>query len=140
MKIILERKNNATHFEAKNETGLLLNIDGSAQVGGENKGFRPMELLLSGIASCSTIDLLIILNKQRQLVNDIAIEVVAERTRDDSKKFAKIHLHYKVQGCIEPSKMSRALDLSIIKYCSAIQSLNAEVIITTSYKIINNEK
>lgn len=140
MKLFLERKNNAFHFEAKNETGLTLSTDGSPEIGGENKGFRPMELVLSGIASCSSIDLLLILKKQRQIVNDIKIEVTAKRNENDSKSFKEIHLHYIISGNIKLSKMDQALELSITKYCSAIQSLNPEITINTSYKIINNEK
>lgn len=135
MKLSLERKNNAFHFEAKNDTGLLLNIDGSPEIGGEEKGFRPMELMLSGIASCSTIDLLLILKKQRQTVENIKIEAYAERTKDDSKKFKSIELHYIVFGEIANLKLEKAIDLSITKYCSAIQSLQPEIEIKTSFSI-----
>ena len=139
MKIKLNRKNKAFHFKAKNESNLSLDIDGSPEIGGENKGFRPMELLLSGIASCSTIDLLLILKKQRQVVEDIRIEASAERTLEDSKKFKSIHLHYLIYGKISPVKLEKALKLSLTKYCSALQSLDSEININSSYKIITND-
>tara|TARA_R110002050_G_scaffold268372_1_gene410402 strand:- start:11 stop:421 length:411 start_codon:yes stop_codon:yes gene_type:complete len=135
MKVTLTRKNKAFHFEAINEADLILNIDGSPEIGGENKGFRPMELLLSGIASCSTIDLLLILKKQRQAVEDIKIEGTAERSTEAAKEFKKIHLHYIIEGEVVTDKMEHAIDLSINKYCSAIQSLSPAIEITTSFKI-----
>jgi uncharacterized OsmC-like protein len=139
MKITINRQNKAFHFRAKNESNLNLDIDASFEIGGENNGFRPMELLLSGIATCSTIDLLLILKKQKQIVEDITIEAIAERTTEDSKKFKSIQLHYLVYGEISPVKMEQALALSITKYCSAIQSLDPAIRIKSSYKIIKNE-
>ena len=110
MKVTLTRKNKAFHFEAINEADLILNIDGS-------------------------IDLLLILKKQRQAVEDIKIEATAERSIEAAKEFKKIHLHYSVEGEVATDKMEHAIDLAINKYCSAIQSLSPAIEITTSFKI-----
>ncbi|RYM31290.1 OsmC family peroxiredoxin [Brumimicrobium glaciale] len=135
MKIKLDRKNEFFHFTAQNESGLSLEIDGSPEIGGENKGFRPMELMLSGIASCSTIDLLLILKKQKQVVEDISIETSGERSESDAKEFKSVHLHYILTGAISSSKLERAIDLAITKYCSALLSLDPNIEVTSSYEI-----
>ncbi|PWH86729.1 OsmC family protein [Brumimicrobium oceani] len=135
MKIKLDRKNEFFHFTAQNESGLSLEIDGSPEIGGENKGFRPMELMLSGIASCSTIDLLLILKKQKHLVSDIRIETSGERSSSPAKEFTSVHLHYILTGEISSDKLERAINLAITKYCSAILSLHPDIKVTSSYEI-----
>lgn len=135
MKIKLDRKNEFFHFTAQNESGLSLEIDGSPEIGGENKGFRPMELMLSGIASCSTIDLLLILNKQKQVVEDINIEISGKRSNSAAKQFKSVHLHYILKGDISSSKLERAIDLAITKYCSALLSLDPKIEVTSSYEV-----
>jgi putative redox protein len=135
MKITLSRENEFFHFNAKNESNLNLNIDGSSSIGGENKGFSPMELMLSGMASCSTIDLLLILKKQKQLVSTINIEASAERMDTPAKEFKSVHLHYILEGEIVEKKLERAIDLAVSKYCSALLSLNPTIVITTDFSI-----
>jgi len=135
MKVTLNRENKYFYFIAENESNLLLNIDGSSSIGGENKGFSPMELMLSGMASCSTIDLLLILKKQKQIVDNIKIVATAERTDTKSKAFKSVNLHYILDGVISSLKLQKAIDLALTKYCSAILSLNPDVIITSSYHI-----
>src|SRR5690606_39631401 len=67
MKVHLQRKNEAVHFEASSElSAVSVNIDGSESIGGEGKGVRPMELVLMALGSCSVFDLTTILKKQRQ--------------------------------------------------------------------------
>lgn len=135
MKITLNRENKHFHFKAINESNLELNIDASPEIGGEDKGFRPMELMLSAIASCSSIDLLLILKKQKQIVDNIMIEATAERTSTSSKEFKSVNLHYKLDGQITSSKLERAINLALTKYCSAILSLNPSIYITSSFSI-----
>ena len=66
MKISLERKNDNYHFELKNERGHIVNVDSRPEYGGDNMGPSPMELILMGVAGCSSIDMVSILKKQRQ--------------------------------------------------------------------------
>ena len=66
MEVKLKRVNKAFHFEAVNENKIKVNIDASPAIGGEDKGVRPMELLLMGVAGCASIDLGLILKKQKQ--------------------------------------------------------------------------
>lgn len=135
MKIKLSRENDLFHFNAKNASNLNLDIDGSPSIGGENKGFTPMELMLSGMASCSTIDLLLILKKQKQIVDSINIEASAERMETPAKEFKSVHIHYILEGEIAGAKLERAIDLAISKYCSALLSLNPTIVVTSSFTV-----
>ena len=79
MKVSLKRINNAAHFEATNEFGNSISIDGSAEVGGQDLGFRPMQLILAGLGSCSVMDVIHILNKQKEPVRHIELDVTGKR-------------------------------------------------------------
>ena len=67
MKIVINRLNDAVHFEGTNAHGNTIHMDGSPEIGGEGKGVRPMELLLFGVAACSSIDVVSILKKMKQI-------------------------------------------------------------------------
>ena len=135
MKVELERKNNAFHFVGKGTTGIEVNIDGAPEIGGEDKGIRPMELLLMSIGGCASIDIGLILKKQRQDVIDYGIEVSGVREENDAKNFKSIKIHVKVTGEIEVSKLEKAIELTVTKYCSVLLSLDPKISIETSYKI-----
>jgi putative redox protein len=70
MKIKVDRKNKAYHFEGENEDGIKINMDANPEIGGDRKGVRPMEMLLYGLAGCSAIDLISILEKSKQELLD----------------------------------------------------------------------
>lgn len=123
-KVILTRKNDHVHFEATDEEGLTVQIDGGPGVGGEGKGVRPMQLLLMGLGGCSSIDVVEILRKQRQQLDDIQVEVIGDR--DTSKvpsPYTDIEVIFDLKGEIDPAKAQRAVDLSIEKYCSVAKTL-----------------
>ena len=137
MKIELNRKNQAVHLEAVNEDGAAIQIDGSPAVGGENKGFRPMQLLLAAIGGCSTIDIVGILQKQRQPLEDIRITVDGEREPNvEPSLFQTIHVHYVLKGNLDEEKVRRAVDLSMQKYCSVAKTLEKTATITYDFEIV----
>lgn len=137
MRIELKRLDNAFHLEATNEQGVKTYTDASPDIGGNNKGFRPMQLLLVAAASCSTIDIINILKKQKQPLEDIQIVVDGEREKDKIPSlFTDIHLHYKLFGDLAEEKVKRAIALSIEKYCSVSKTLEETAKITTSFEII----
>lgn len=137
MKIELKRLDNAFHLEAVNEQGVKLQTDASPDIGGGNKGMRPMQLLLVAAGSCSTIDIINILKKQKQPLKDIRITVDGEREKDKIPSlFTGIHIHYKLFGDLSEDKVKRAIDLSIDKYCSVAKTLELSATITTSFEII----
>lgn len=107
-------------FEAYTESGHTIVTDGGAAVGGQNLGARPMELLLVGMAGCSGIDVVTILQKQRQDVVACEAKVEAERAQEDPKVFTKIHLHFDITGRnLSEDAAAKAVQLSAQKYCSA---------------------
>ena len=136
MKIEIARQNNAYHMLASNDESNTVSIDGSPEIGGEGKGMRPMQLILSGIGSCSAIDVISILKKQKQDLQDIKIEVTGDREEGKVPAvFTKIHLHFRVFGDLDEAKVARAIKLSMDQYCSVSKMLEKSVEITYDYEI-----
>lgn len=135
MKVELQRLKPPFNFEAKNEIGQTIKIDGAPDIGGHNNGFRPMELLLAGVGGCSAIDVVLILEKQRQKVDDIEIVLLAERRDEIPKIFTQIEVQFLFKGEIDPKKAKRAIDLTMEKYCSVTKILEVTCEITHSFKI-----
>ena len=136
MKIQLTRIQSPFHFEARNETGNSVQIDASPDIGGSGLGARPMELLIMGLGSCSGIDIVSILQKQRQKVEGFHISLNAERDKGkEANLFTKIHIHFSLEGEIEKEKLETAIHLSLDKYCSVAKTLEKTAIITHSFSI-----
>lgn len=105
-------------FIGKNEQGHGVILDGSG--GDQRLGASPMEMLLLGLAGCSGIDVVHILQKSRQDVEDCIVDVEATRADTEPKVFTDIHMIYTVAGKgLKMDKVERAVDLSAEKYCSA---------------------
>jgi len=138
MKIHLQRKNEAVHFEGSSElTNVKVNIDGSESIGGEGKGVRPMELVLMALGSCSVFDLSSILQKQRQIIADIQVEVEGKRREEIPNIFTHIHITFTLKGQLDEAKVHKAAELAVKKYCSVHDMLAAGgVEITYSLKFM----
>jgi len=119
MKVALQWVNGVC-FLGESGSGHSIVMDGAPEGGGRNLGPRPMELLLLGMAGCTSYDVITILKKGRHDVRDCRVEVESERALQDPKVFTKIHLHFEVSGRgIRPEAVERAIQLSAEKYCSA---------------------
>jgi putative redox protein len=125
MKIELKRLNDAVHFEGSGSGNVKVHIDGSEAIGGLGLGVRPMELVLMALGSCSSLDLISILKKQRQEITDISVSVEGERRVELPPVFTKIHLTISLSGNIDPAKAEKAAELAIKKYCSVHDMLVA---------------
>lgn len=142
MRISLKRVDDAFHFEAKNESGKIVHIDADEKIGGHNQGVRPMQMLLMSLAGCSAIDIISILKKQRQQIDDFQTEVEGERENSKeeiAKVFTDIKIHFRLKGTIDPEKAKRATALAMDKYCSVEKTLRlagAKI----EYKLFLNEK
>lgn len=138
MKVSLKRLNNDYHFETKNERGNVVYLDNKSV---ENpQGTSPMDLLLRAIAGCSSIDVVMILRKQKVELDDLRVEV--EGYREDGavpNVFKKIHLHFILEGETTAAKAIRAVDLSMDKYCSVSKMLEKAAEISFSITL-NGEK
>lgn len=137
MKVKINRVNKAVHFEAESELSpVKVHIDGSEAIGGEGKGVRPMELVLMALGSCSVFDLTLILQKQRQEIEDIQVEVEGQRRDEVPNIFTKIHISFMLTGRIDEVKAQKAAELAVKKYCSVHDMLAAGgVDITYSLRI-----
>ena len=104
---------------------------------GRETGPRPLELLLIGLAGCSGMDVVSILQKKRQPFTGLQVKVTAERADEHPRVYTHIHLEYVVTGQgVEPQAVERAIELSQTKYCPASAMLSKAVEITTSYQIV----
>ena len=120
-------------------SGHTLTLDGSEEVGGQNKGPRPMELVLLGLGGCSAMDVLHILRKGRSEVVECTIEIQAQRASTPPKVFTQIHLHYTVCGhSLRMKQVERAIQLSKDKYCSVSKMLESSAQITTSFDLTSS--
>lgn len=123
-------------FEANADSGHTVTIDGPPELGGLNRGSRPMELVLMGTGACSAVDVVNILNKSRQDVTDCVVELDADRADTEPRVFTRIHMHFVVTGRdLQPKAVERAVSLSADKYCSATQMLNKTAAITHDFEI-----
>ncbi len=117
-------------------SGHALIMDGPEVLGGKNLGIRPMEMLLLGMGGCTTIDIVSMLKKMRQNVVDCRVEISAQRSDEHPKVFIKIHLHFVLTGdSLDEKKISKALNLSAEKYCSASAMLGKTAKLTHDFKI-----
>ncbi|MGC8731549.1 MAG: OsmC family protein [Halothiobacillaceae bacterium] len=124
-------------FMGETESGHALVMDGAPDIGGRNIGPRPTELVLLGLGGCTSIDVVMILQKQRQPVRDCIVEVSAERADTHPKVFTKIHVHFIVKGAgLDPKAVERAVNLSADKYCSVSHMLNKTAEITHDFEIV----
>lgn len=137
MKVSINRVNEAVHFESTSETtDVRVHIDGSPDIGGEGLGARPMELVLMALGSCSALDFVNILKKQRQQINDLKIDVEGRRRDEIPRIFTNIHLTFSLKGPIDNAKAEKAAELAVKKYCSVHDMLAAGgVAITYSINI-----
>ena len=138
MKISLKRINDNYLFETINERGNIVLLDNKTD--DEPKGSSPMDLILRGIAGCSSIDVVMILRKQNHELDDLRVEV--DGYREDGaipNVFKKIQLDFILEGDVPPAKAERAVKLSMDKYCSVSKMLEKAAEI--SYSItLNGEK
>ncbi len=124
-------------MEATNEDGNVIHMDGAPEIGGHGLGMRPMQLLLTAIGGCSSIDVILILKKQKQEIESFEVEVEGEKQKvEDHSIFSEIVLHYKISGKVDPEKAEKAVKLSMEKYCSVTKILEKTARI--SYKITVN--
>ncbi len=136
MKVEIERVNDKVHLHAKNEQGVIVNMDGSPEIGGQDLGARPMQLVLMALGGCTSMDMLSMLSKMREEVKAYKVTVDAERAAEHPMVFTRIHIHYILEGNLKKENVEKAIHLSMDKYCSVTHMLNKTADITHSYEII----
>ena len=112
-------------------------FDSDESVGGHNQGFRPLEMLIMGLAGCTAMDVLSILKKKRQDVTAFEVEVEGIQATEHPKCFTDIALVYRVTGHdVDPKAVDRAIELSETRYCGASCMLSKAATITHRVEII----
>lgn len=139
MKVEIQRKDNDFLMEATDSSGNKVLMDAGPSIGGKGKGASPMQMLLMALGGCSAIDIILILKKQRQEVDDLQISVEGERedVKDGAALFEKIEVKFMLKGKIDKDKAERAVQLSMDKYCSVAKTLEKSASIT--YTVTVNE-
>lgn len=124
-------------FTGVGDSGHAVQMDGPPEFGGQNRGPRPMELLLIGMGGCTAFDVVHILRKSRQEITDCVARIDADRAATDPKVYTRIHVHFVVTGNgLDPNKVGHAIELSASKYCSASIMLGKTARITHDFEII----
>jgi putative redox protein len=104
--------------------------------GSDKLGSSPMELILVGLAGCTAYDVISILQKKRQAVVGLEVEVRGERAETPPQVYTDIHIEYAVRGRnVSAKAVQAAISLSKEKYCSVSVMLEGTAQITTSYRI-----
>lgn len=136
MEINLVRKSGKFNFEAQNSGGFTVDLDAKTEIGGEGKGFRPMEMLLIGLGGCSGIDMVNVLTKQKEPLDDVKISIKATRKDQEMPPiFDVINIHFDLYGALSVQKVERALAMTFEKYCSVSNILERSATLNYTYTI-----
>jgi len=129
------------HFTGVADTGFEVVMDSAVSVGGDDTGFRPMELILIGLCGCTAMDVISILRKKRQSVSNLVVKAHADVANAHPKVFTDIRLEYFVTGKnVDPKAVERSIQLSADRYCPAQAMLGQIVNLPTSYVILEEEE
>lgn len=102
------------------DTGFHVPISADVSVGGDGQGFKPMELIATGLAGCTALDVISILHKKRQDVTDFEVQVHARRSPEHPKVFVHAVIEYFVTGHrVDEAAVLRSIELSATRYCPA---------------------
>ena len=125
-------------FDATTTTGHHLVLD-ALPPGGNDRGPKPIELMLTALAGCTAMDVLSILSKMREPVLDLTVDVEGIRATRHPMIYTDIEIVYRVRGDVNPPAMERAIELSVTKYCGAHAMLEQSAHITTRFEIEPHE-
>ncbi len=127
-------------FAAKSDTNHWVMMDGSKEFGGSDAGTSPKELILLGLAGCTSSDVINILNKKRVNLQNYEVNIKADVSDEHPKVFTSINLEYVFYGKdIKVNDVERAIELSQTKYCSVTKMLEKAVKISHTYRIVEEE-
>lgn len=115
-------------FESTGESsGHSVKMDAKKEAGGAGSAPSPMEMVLHGVAGCMGIDMCVIMRHHMDKITSIELDLDGTRAEEKPKRYTDVEILVKVTGDVPRKTVQRAVDLSVDKYCSAINSLNAEV-------------
>ena len=124
-------------FDAASGSGHHVTLDAAEHGGGQNAGFRPMELLLVGLAGCTGMDVISLLRKKRQQVTGYEVHVTGVRAEEHPMVFVEITVEHIVTGHhLQPEAVAHAIELSEGRYCGAGAMLGKVARLTHTYRIV----
>lgn len=136
MRVTLDRIDSNYLFRGRNEDGVETHFDTSPDEGGSGKAPGPMQTVAMALGACSGIDVVSILRKGRQEIEAFHVDIDYERARDQTPAvFTSFHVHYSLDGELDPDKVRRAVELSIEKYCSVTEMLRSTATIEYSFSV-----
>lgn len=125
-------------FDATTTTGHHLVMD-APPPNGEDRGPKPIELLLTALAGCTAMDVLSLLQKLREPVTGLSVDVQGTRAATHPMIYTHIEIVYRVRGNVKPASVNRAIGLSKLKYCGVQAMLEDKAQITSRYEIERDE-
>ena len=126
-------------FMALTSTGHTLILDAGIDFGGRNRGPRPIELLVVGLAGCTAMDVISFLKKMRQDVVAYEVRLVGTRREEDPQIYTDITIEHVVTGTVDEDRLKKAIALSKDKYCTALAMMSPPADVKITYKIIKPE-
>jgi len=139
MKVAVQWKENMT-FVGTPDSGFAVQMDADSSFGGTNKGVRPMEMVALGLAGCTGMDVISILQKKRQQVTGFEVRVNAPRSAEHPKVFTRALITYIVTGRnVDEAALLRAIELAATKYCPAQLMLAQVFPMELHYEIYEDE-
>ncbi|HDD61992.1 MAG: osmotically inducible protein OsmC [Chloroflexota bacterium] len=128
-------------FTGSSDSGFNIPLGASPEVGGDDDGFRPMELMAVSLAGCTAMDVISILKKKRQEVSNFQVKVETDRAVQHPKVFTSAVIEYHVAGKdISESAVSRAMELSADTYCPAQAMIGKIIPLSLKYFIYEGDK
>lgn len=121
-------------FDATTNSGHTLVLDAAPPVG-DDRGVRPMELLLTALAGCSSMDVLTILQKKREPIQAFRVTIEAARAQEHPKVYTDIQMTYHIRGAVNPQAVRHAIQLTESTYCGVSAMLGKCATITTHFEI-----
>jgi putative redox protein len=138
MEVVLNWKGRMA-FEGVGDSGFMQRMDSDA-AGGENSAARPMEFIALGLAGCTGMDVISILQKKKQTVTDFQVQVHAQRADEHPKVFSSAVIEYLVTGKdVDEAALLRAIELSAERYCPAQAMLGNAFPMQLVYKIFDED-
>lgn len=123
-------------FDATTTTGHHIVMDASKEGGGDDRGPKPIELMLTALAGCTGMDVLAILRKKREPIEGLEVYVEGQRATEHPMIYTDIEVVYRIYGNVDPASVERAIQLSADKYCGVGATLQEVAKISHRYEII----
>ncbi len=136
MKTLKSRWTGGMQFTANTDTGHTIITDSPVDKGGQDSGPRPSELPLVGLAGCTGVDIVMILEKMKVKFDSLEISIEADPAEEHPKIWQEIRVKFTFTGNPDPKKVERAIKLSHEKYCSVGAMLGAAAKISYEYEIL----